>query len=69
MRNLVGGVVLALVVLAGVALPNTAAAGDRSNGCNGLDVAHAQLHDTPIPGEGVLHILRAHDGPNPHHCG
>ena len=61
--------VLALVVLAAAAMPNTAAAGEGSNGCNRLDVAHSQVHGTAIPGEDVLHDLRAHAvSPNAHHC-
>jgi len=63
---------LALVVLAGglsLGVAGQASAEPAHPGCRGLNNAHEQVHDTPIPGEDRLHHLRGHGAEAwRHHC-
>ena len=60
--------IFAIAITAGAALgiwATAASAGDATPACEGLDVAHDQIHSSGTTGELVLHDLRGHDW---HHC-
>ncbi len=68
MRKKILGFVFAAALLAAMAVPlfggGTALADPATPACNGLDVAHPQIHGSGTQGELQLHDLRPDN-----HCG
>ena len=64
MRKKILGFVFAAALLAGLAMPlfggtGAASANPPTAACNGLNVAHSQIHADGTQGELALHDLRA----------